>query len=111
MVTLVYGTVIPFPYCGTIAGAFTHSTVKSKEFDSSKFTSSAVDTEADAEGRKGARGTSGGEEKRALEFTAHLDNDERTTCEQEEPIPATSSLVGQLNAEDGREDFSTQLNH
>ena len=98
------------PLLHTIAGAITHSTLKSKELDSFKFISSTADTEAVPEARKGQRvgGPECSEKKGALEPAAHLGDDETETCDKELAIPATSSLVGLLADEDDGENISTQ---
>lgn len=70
----------------THTGTATHSTLKSKEVDSSKFTSSAADTATVADDGKGAEGTECGEEKGAFELIAHLGDDDGKARDDEVPI-------------------------
>lgn len=75
-------------------GTFTHSTLKSKECDSSKFTSSAADTEAVADGGKGVAGTGGGDDKEVIELIARLPDGERKASHYDVPNPLANTMFG-----------------
>ena len=78
------------PYTGTLS----QSTLKSKDLNSSKFTSSDADTDAVANERKGAESTMGGEDKGALELIDHLVDDERKASDYDVPASVTATMFG-----------------
>ena len=87
-------------WSGPHTGTLNQSTHKSKEFNSSKFTSAAADTEAIANERMGAESTMGGEDKGALELIDHLLDDERKANDYDVPrsVTVTATTFGKGSA-------------
>ena len=84
---------------GQHTDTFTRSTLKSKESDSSKFTSSTANTEAIADNLKGVLGTVDGGNKDALELMDRPADDEQYINGHEAQMTAITKF-GEENTAD-----------
>ena len=71
---------------------FTRSTLKSKEADSSRFTSSTANMEAAADVARGVGGMEGGASKEDLELIARQADGEQKSNDYEVPVSITTKF-------------------